>query len=472
MVLSGGGSRQRQQESSRREATELEDLGTGGRGADPPSDPPAASPTSPPIAQRLGLTIAGGVVAYGLVTQLLIFLWLTVAAVIVTSASNALLQLGTFEPADLRAASLGAFAVNIVLLAVLIVAWLTRVVPHERPIDSFVLRRPIVWTTLFFLCSLGALTSFGWGREQWHLQEISAALILAAAYFFALLVVAWSIRVAAVIWVAIKGWALANSYRTGLVTASLLVLGAGGLHLRRSHWHEVPLAELRAQIDLSPLAESEGPFEAQQAALCVAASELSARSSLAALPGTCSTVLEPARDGAPSEGHTAQICFDELAEVTAELMKQARRHTRSYADAEDATSEAIFRTCTREPLPTPVLPYAMKVVRNHLAARYRRSHREVLCDPEEPPDPGEPAVEQREKEARFQVFYHCALDTLPGSAAALVRERTTSNASFRELGRRFGMSETQAKDIFHNAVKKLRTHRARWREYLGEYLSE
>lgn len=468
MVSSGGGTPQRQQGTAQSAPTELEDLSDGHRGANQPGAAPVASPGSPTIAQRLGLTIAGGVVAYGLVTQLLIFLWLSVAAVIVTSASNALLQLGTFEPAGLRAASIGAFAVNIVLLAVLIAAWLTRVIPHERPVDSFVLRRPIVWTTLFFLCSLGALTSFGWGREQWHLQEISAALILAAAYFFALLVVAWSIRVAAVLWVAIKGWALASSYRTGLVTASLLVLGAAGLHLRRSQWHEVPIAELRARIDLSPLAESEGPFEAQQAALCVAAGELSARSSLAALPGTCGTVLEPARDGAPSEGHTAQICFDELAEETAELMKQARRHTRSYADAEDAISEAILRTCTKDPPLRDVLPYAMRVVRNHLAARYRRSHREVLCDPEEPPDPGEPAVEQREKEARFQEFYHCALDTLQGSAAALVRERTTSNASFRELGRRFGISETQAKDIFHNAVKKLRTHRARWREYLGE----
>lgn len=409
--------------------------------------------------------------AWGLVTQALLVLWASAAVFIVTSASNALLRLGTFEPVHLHAASIAALAINVVLLALLIAAWLTRVVPHARPIASFALRHPIGWTTLALLCALGAVTTFGWGREDWHVQVVSAAIILAAAYFFALLAVAWTIRGAALLWVAIRRWALVSPYRTGLATASLLLLGASGLHLRHLRWYEAPLAELRAELDLAPLAEPEDALGIQQAALCVAAGELTARVSVAALPGACSTALGTNdRDGGPPElERSTASCFDELSKETPMLISQARRRALPYPDAEDVTSEAILRTCTKRPPPARVLPYAIKVVQNLASGLRRRRYREVTCEHPEPLDTYcQPPLEQQEQEARLQTFFHRALCSLPDTAAALVRERTTSDTSFRELGRRFRLSENTAKDTFHNAIKKLRKEREQWAVCLGE----
>lgn len=409
--------------------------------------------------------------AWGLLTQALLVIWASVAAVIVTSASNALLQLGTFDPAHLRAASTAALAINAVLLAVLVAAWLTRAVPHDPPIEAFVLRRPIAWTTLAFLCALGLVTAFGWGREDWHLQLISSALILSAAYFFALLAVAWTIQGAALLWTAIKRWALVSPYRTGLATASLLLLGATGLHLRNLRWYEAPLTELRTELDLSALRAPDDALGVQQAALCVAAGELTARTAIGALPSACSTAqrTNDREGGTPELERSTASCFDQLSKETPMLISQARRRALPYPDAEDVTSEAILRTCTQRPPPQHVLPYAIRVVQNLASALRRRGYREVACEnPEPPPAHCSPPLEDEERQRRLRDIFQRALCRLPDTAAALVRERTTSDASFRELGRRFGLTETTAKDTFHNAIKKLRKERVQWAACLGE----
>lgn len=291
------GSEQRRQRGSvdAVPATEIEELG------DPKSPPisprPPTIPPPPPRSadgvasltrgQLHSLQVAGWLVAYGLIAQVLIVVWLGVGALIVASAGAALLNGGTFELADLRTCTVAALAINGVILAGFVMAWGQMRARRPPAHPSLYQRHPILTSGVVLLAALGALTGVSLGRDYRGVREVTTTVVLANAYFFALLAVAWSLRLAVVMWRAIKRWALGNAFRAGIVTMWFLVLALAGLVLRHERWYAAPLDWIRAEIDLAPVSAASSAMEAEHAVLCVGAQELSENLAAQSLPREC-----------------------------------------------------------------------------------------------------------------------------------------------------------------------------------------
>jgi RNA polymerase sigma factor (sigma-70 family) len=138
--------------------------------------------------------------------------------------------------------------------------------------------------------------------------------------------------------------------------------------------------------------------------------------------------------------------------------KQLLRNSRLNGhDLEDAIMNALLATCTREPPPDNVAAYFVAVARNQIRRMAQGMQRTVLCDQlDDIPacSASEPPEIREIKLARLWDKVLCSLDA---GKAEIIRRRLEQDESFREIGEHLGIPETQAKDGFHNAMKKLRT---------------
>jgi RNA polymerase sigma factor (sigma-70 family) len=125
---------------------------------------------------------------------------------------------------------------------------------------------------------------------------------------------------------------------------------------------------------------------------------------------------------------------------------------------DDAIMSAMLATCTREPPPNNLANYFFIVARNQLREMAQNAHREVSCDyADDMPIACSPSELPELREAKLAVLWKYALCKVGTNAADVVRLRLEQGESFRDIGTQLGMTETRAKDTFHNALKKLRS---------------
>lgn len=395
-----------------------------------------------------------------MIAHLLITVWLGVGALIAISASAALLNGGTFELDNLRICTLAAIGINGVIMLGFVAAW--SIMRARRPPlhPSLYLRHPILTSGVLLLAALGTLTAISLGREYRGVREVTTTIVLANAYFFALLAVAWSLRLAVIGWRTIKRWAIGSPFRAGLVTMWLVGLAIAGLVLRYQRWYAEPLAWARQEVQLEPVTEADSALTAEQAVLCVGVQELSERVDGAELPGACTArfALAAVSTMAPSSGvDSAEPCFTKLHRELPTIKRRLIAGRRlSQFDADDVAMEALLATCIRVPPPDNLAAY-LTTVANNRADRLLSSARRFQCD--EISEGMLSCAHYSSPEARevmLAALWQQAMCALDEPSARVVRERLLEQASFRDVGRKLGLTENKAKDTFHNAIKLLR----------------
>jgi RNA polymerase sigma factor (sigma-70 family) len=431
-------------------ATELEDLG-------PPDDAPAALSRrragQPSTARaRLGLSVGGVVFTIGALIQILAAAWFGLLMVLFGGSAEVLVHTGGLEPRTFATCSV----VAIVLDAALLLAIATRSArralrqpsPHTAP---FTARHPFASASGGLVMALAFVLLCGWRPSPYFPYPLATVIVLASAYWFGLVGVFVIVRVAVVVWRPLKTWASTTEWRAGFLTASLLLAGGGGYWLLTTQWYAAPLHAIQARLEIDDPDLDTSVLARELDELCLAAGELE--------PVLAQSSNAPACAFLDKGTRWMDRCFSGLMKEQVPQAKQRLRNSRlNDYDLEDALMKALLATCTREPPPNDVAAYFFVVARNQIRRMAQGMQRTVLCDQLDefaaPCSASQPPEIREIKLARLWDEAFCKLDP---DKAELVRRRLEQDESFREIGEHLGIPETQAKDGFHNAMKKLRT---------------
>lgn len=126
-------------------------------------------------------------------------------------------------------------------------------------------------------------------------------------------------------------------------------------------------------------------------------------------------------------------------------------------DADDVVMQALVTTCTQRPLPEKLEAYFWTVAKRQGQRAVGSARRMVACDSSDDPELYTCASRPPEvREYLLARLWERAMCELNGREAHVLRSRFDGDRSFRAVGEQLGMSEERAKNLFHNAVKKLR----------------
>jgi RNA polymerase sigma factor (sigma-70 family) len=460
---------------------------TSGAGAERPT-PPATG------AMSFGLSIAGLLFLYGTVLQLLVVAWLGAGALLSASAGMALVHSGELAPAPFARSATLAAGLDGVLLFGIFCAWVARRAPKHGPAEETGLyeKHPVPLTAMGLLAALGAVTAALGDSSSSAAHRVTTVVVMANAYFFALLAFVWSIVIVHACLTRFQRWTLASAYRTGAWTMLFALAGVAGMVLRKAEWYAAPLAELREDVDLEPLLHADGVIDFQEKALCIAAGEAIEAGASGTLAPACALVLEggsgaaagsiggamaAAGFGAMSGGGTdddsarssaTTKCFETLHPKLPTARAMLLRLGLGAYDADDTAMAALLETCTRQPPPENLVGYFVSVSRHATFRAKQKAIRHVAwddatfdslqirehCNKYSPPE----SLEVRERE--LSRVWQAMLDTVDEHTADVIRSRLVHEMSFREVGEHTGVSEREAKDTFHNAIRRLRKRRA------------
>lgn len=431
-------------------AGELEDLG-------PPDDEPAAltrrqGSTSLTTRTRFGLFVGIIVFNVGALIQILAVAWLGLLMSLFGGSAEVLVHTGGLEPRTFAACSGAAIVLDAALLLAIAAGWVRRTMrPAPTDREPFATRHPFAAATGYLSLALAFVILCGWRPSPYFPYPLATIIVLASAYWFGLVGVFVIVRLAGVAWRPIKAWASATEWRAGFLTASLLLAGGGGYWLLTTQWYAAPLhaIEARLEIDDPDLDTSVLPRELDE--LCLAASELE--------PALAHSSAAPACAFLDKGTRRLDSCFSGLMKNEVPRAKQLLHSSwlNDY-DLEDALMKALLATCTREPPPDNLAGYFFAVARNQILRMAQDARRTVPCDQLDqiaaPCSASEPPELREIKLARLWDEAFCKLGP---DKAELVRRRLEQDESFREIGEHLGITETKAKDTFHNAMKQLRT---------------
>jgi DNA-directed RNA polymerase specialized sigma24 family protein len=408
-------------------------------------------------AMRAALIGGAVVFALGALVQVVAALWLVAVTAITGVAGSILAHTGGLEPKTFATCVVVAIVLDAALLLAIVIASIRRRSHRDAAAEPAGASRGLVARTAAgLLVALLAVTAAGWKHSAYFPYPLATIVVLANTYFFALLSLLYTARAVDKTWKASRAWAQTTPYRTGLLTATLVLLGLAGFALRKTELGGEPVRRLIAHIHPDQVPALSGFADGQLAALCIAAEEIApelargasapgcrflgnAEGSIAGLlgPGTdCFTTLEPELDPAKS------------------ILKY--RLGLSRDDADDIATDALLKTCTREPLPDNLRAYFFQVVRNRGMHAVIFARRILPCpnmDDQVPVDCSGDPPEYREAElALVWEYARCVLNDLE---ANVLQSRLVDELPFRQIGEQWGLGEAKARYTFHNAVGKL-----------------
>ena len=310
------------------------------------------SPVTPLM--KVALFAGATVFALGTLVQLMVLAWLAIGAIITAVAGSILVRTGGLEPKTFATCVKTAIALDVVLLVAIALASVARrVVQSEAPgtVGPY-LRHPVMRTAAGLLIALGVVTAAGWKPSVYFPYPLATIVVLANAYFFALLTLLYTGKVVDGIWTPLKSWAQETPYRTGCLTATLILLGLTGFALKKIHVAHTAVQRLAAEIELERPPAVEGFVDAQLAALCIAAAETAPELARGAKAPGCNFLGssgESRRMGVLGSGagsSSGSDCFTALEpEVSAARAILGRDFRFGPYDAEDIAMEALLKTC-------------------------------------------------------------------------------------------------------------------------------
>jgi RNA polymerase sigma factor (sigma-70 family) len=431
-------------------ATELEDLG-------PHDDDPAALSrrrAGQPLTARarLGLSAGGIVFTIGALIQTLAVAWLGLVMILFGGSAEVLVHTGGLEPRTFATSSVAAIVLDAAILLAIAMGSARRALQRPSPYPvPFAARHPFASASGGLVLALAFVILCGWRPSPYFPYPVATTIVLASAYWFGLVGAFVLVRLAHVAWRPLRAWANTTEWRAGFLTASLLLAGGGGYWLLTTQWYAAPLHAIQARLEIDDPDLDASVLSSELDELCLAASELEpvlAHSSAA--PG-CAFLDKGTR--------WMDRCFSGLMkEQVPQAKQQLRRSWSNDYDLEDAVMKALLATCTREPPPDNLGAYFFAVARNQILQMAQAARRTVPCDQineiAAPCSASEPPALRQIKLARLWDQALCKLDP---DKAEIVRRRLEQDESFREIGEHLGITETRAKDTFHNAMKHLRT---------------
>ncbi len=431
-------------------AGELEDLG-------PPDDGPGAVPrrrgsASLTTRTRFGLFFGIVVFTVGALIQILAIAWFGLLMSLFGGSAEVLVHTGGLEPRTFATCSGAAIVLDAALLLAIAARSVLRTTqpapPHRTP---FAARHPFAATSGWLSLALALVILCGWRPSPYFPYPLATIIVLASAYWFALVGAFVIVGLAGVAWRPVKAWASATEWRAGFLTASLLLAGGSGYWLLTTQWYAAPLHAIEARLEIDDPDLGTSVLSNELDELCIAASELEPVLAHGSAAPACAFLDKGTR--------WLDRCFSDLMKNEVSKAKQLLRTSwlNDY-DVEDAIMKALLATCTRESPPDNIAGYFLTVARNQIRRMAQDARRTVPCDQLDeiaaPCSASEPPELREFKLARLWDEAFCKLD--PGKAE-LVRRRLEQDESFREIGEHLGIPETKAKDTFHNVMKRLRT---------------
>ncbi|HEX7839855.1 MAG TPA: sigma-70 family RNA polymerase sigma factor [Kofleriaceae bacterium] len=401
---------------------------------------------------RFGLSVGLVVFTLGALLQILATAWCALLLALLGGSAEVLVHTGGLEPRTFGASSVAAVVADGLVLLAVATASARRTMRRRQQVqgqERFAVRHPFAAASLGMSLALAFVIACGWRPSPYFPYPLATIVVLASAYWFGLLGVFVLARLADLLWREVKAWGVASEWRAGFLTASLLLAGGAGYWLLTTRWYAEPLDEIHARLEIDDPRDG-GVLASELDELCVAADRLE--------PALVHTAAAPACRFLASGNPQTDSCFSTLMANAVPEMKQRLRHSQlnSY-DIEDAIMKALLATCTREPPPTNLADYFFISARNATWRRVQDVRRTVSCDQlHDPPDTCSPSDPPELREIKLAKLWDDALCKLDGDAPEIVRRRLQQDESFREIARHLGISETRAKDAFHNAIKKLR----------------
>jgi RNA polymerase sigma factor (sigma-70 family) len=426
----------------------------------------SSSPATP--AMKAALFAGAAVFALGTLGQAVVIAWLAAAMAIIGVSGSILARTGGLDPSTFATCVKVAIVLDGLLLLSIISALSTKHVRREPPAgpDSYYVRHPVAVTAAWLLVGLVAVTLGGWKRSPYFPYPLATIVVLASAYFFALLGVLYTGALIVRIWAPLKAWAQASAYRTGAFTATLVLLGAAGFALRAAHWQEAPIRRLRAEIDLAPVAAATSFADTQLRGLCIAADKIVPELARGTTAPGCGFLGNSARGVVASGGAgTGEDCFTAVEPhlQAARNMLRAQFDLAAY-DADDVAMQALLVTCEREPPPDNLRSYFFEVARNQAKRSVGTARRAVACDDFDHSSIPTPTCSLDElpetREMKLASLWDSALCRLNELEARVLRSRLIDDLSFPLIGDQWKIDEDRARNTFYNAIKKLRRHLA------------
>ncbi|MBP6842853.1 MAG: sigma-70 family RNA polymerase sigma factor [Kofleriaceae bacterium] len=417
----------------------------------------AASTPSVTTAMRVALNGSMALFTVSVVAPVLMAAWAVVVAAGIGLGAFVLLHAGALEPGTLQPAS----AIGVVLALALAAGTLRLSAPAQaHPGEE---TYPAFATLIGLVVIAGLTTLAALPHSAFFPYPLTTIAVVAATTYLALAGLVAATRLTIALARGANRWGAGGMYRAGFLTATFLLLGAAGAVALEQRVYVVPLRAAASELEVSQVAGPSGVLDAAPRVLCLGAGEVApklARSETAA--PACSFLPH-------SEERSTDECFEHLAAKT--LLEVQQRLRESYgcdADCDDVAMKALIETCTRVPLAANIDAYFTTVAKNGALKWKREDYRTLRCSEfdDVPDDPciWEAGEDDDEKVRAFSRDAVCRMTAFERRVVtSRLGERDEPMKQFSEVAAALGITETKARNTFHNTMRRLRKEMAAWR---------
>jgi hypothetical protein len=241
-----------------------------------PSPPPIPRRTDAPritTAMRLALYLGTAIFVLGTLVQVLAIVWIALLALIVAFAATILVHTGGLEPRTFENMAVAGAVIDWAVLAWIASIWIRRGLRGPRAPQTFAFRHPVSFACVGLALALVLVTIAGWRPSLYFAYPMATMVVFANAFFFALVGPIASVRLLDRGGRRLHDWAITTPYRAGLLTATLVLLGAAGFAARQAEWYRAPWREASARLELSSVTEPDGVVDSMMTGLCLAAAQ-------------------------------------------------------------------------------------------------------------------------------------------------------------------------------------------------------
>jgi DNA-directed RNA polymerase specialized sigma24 family protein len=405
-----------------------------------------------PRRARRFLLAGAALVAIATLIQLLALAWFELLKFLFRGSAAVLVHTGGLDRRTFAACSIAALILDAVLLIAVATRSVRRTLRRAPPADErFAARHPFAASSAGLLLALAFVIAGGWRPSPYFPYPLATVVVLANAYWFGLIGVLAIARVADLAWRAVRAWGAAAQWRAGFLTASLVLAAAACYGLLATRWYAGPLRAVETALALQSPGHASDALDSELDGLCLVADDLEPSLAHSSAAPACEFLTTETR---PLDDCVAALIRDWVPGVKHELH---RRDLDPY-DIDDAVMKAVLAACTRQPPPRALHTYFLAMAENQVAQTAGTAHRATACDAAHrlaaTCDAGEPSDSRATKLARL---WDDAVCRIGDDAAQIIRRRLQQDESFREIADHLGISEADAREIYHHALAQLRT---------------
>lgn len=379
------------------------------------------------------------------------------SAVALLVASYALLHAHALEPKTLGVAAL----IGTIVAVVLAVATLRLRGDSDADNDDGS-PRPFA-TSLGLIVFAGLATLASAPQSPFFPYPLATILVTAAATYLVLATIVGLAHNGVTVVRAVQRWAGLGPYRAGFLTATFLILALGGALALERRIFVPPLRAAASELELARVKGPSGVLDVGPKVLCLAAGEIEPTMARVHSDAPACSFLPDADEVTRNE------CLEHLMSTAfGRTTESIDARYGCGADCDGIATDAALATCTKEPLPDKIEAYFIETARHGALRWVKDSRRYIGCDDLDTRPAADCSWREDEiYEERLAARRQQVRCQLKGPARAVFDLRMRGK-SFREAGQALGMSETKAKNTFHNATRRIYQDLRDWRDKCEE----